>query len=64
MSWRIAWVCSRSSLIADAPVPDTDWYVETMISSIPTARWIGLSATTIAIVEQFGLETIPLPPIA
>jgi hypothetical protein len=34
--------------------------VDTTIRSIPAASRIGLSATTICIVEQLGLATIPL----
>ena len=36
--------------------------METITRSIPAARWIGASATTICIVVQFGLATIPLWP--
>src|SRR5437868_2763040 len=49
-----------SSSTAFCPVPDTDWYVDTTMRSIPAASMIGLSATTICIVEQLGLATIPV----
>ena len=54
-----ACACASSSSIAFFPVPDTDWYVATTSRSIPTARWIGASATTICIVEQFGFAISP-----
>src|SRR3954452_176127 len=53
-----AWSCSSST--AFCPVPETDWYVETTSRSMPTASRIGLSATTICMVEQLGLAMMPL----
>ena len=53
-------VWSSSSLTAFTPVPETDWYVETIRRSMPAASWIGFSATISCIVEQFGLAIRPL----
>src|SRR3972149_121966 len=42
------------------PVPDTDWNVVTTIRLIFAASWIGFKATTMPMVEQFGLAIMPL----
>jgi hypothetical protein len=55
-----ACVCSFSSSTAFTPVPETDWYVETISRSIPAVSRIGFSATISCIVEQFGLAIRPL----
>ena len=36
-----------------------DWYVDTTTRSMPASSWSGLSATTICMVEQLGLATMP-----
>src|SRR5258705_7814455 len=51
---------SSNSARARPPAPLIAWYVETTIRRMRAASWSGLSATTIWIVEQFGLATIPL----
>src|SRR5580765_7229811 len=41
------------------PAPDTDWYVATTTRLMPPISCNGFSATTIWIVEQFGLAMMP-----
>ncbi len=41
------------------PAPDTDWYVDTTMRSMPAARWSGASAVTSTIVVQLGHDTMP-----
>src|SRR3954452_334574 len=53
-------VCARSSYNPFWPAPETDWYVLTTTRRTRKASWSGFRATTIWIVEQFGLAMMPL----
>src|SRR5512135_3485827 len=56
-TWASVWVCN--SYIPFWPAPETDWYVLTITRRMRKASWSGLSATTIWMVEQFGLAMMP-----
>src|SRR6516165_7071322 len=55
----MARVWLKSSSIASLPAPDTDWYVATTTRLTRAKSCSGFSATTIWIVEQFGLAIMP-----
>src|SRR3954467_13149681 len=46
--------------MASRPAPETDWYVETTTRLIFARSCSGFRATTIWMVEQLGLATMPL----